>query len=67
MKCKRCGAPLSANTLDRCPRCSPESEVQPFTKIGKALHLGYFLLVNLLIILSVIFLIQLLIEALASR
>lgn len=24
MKCPKCDAPLSANTLDRCPKCEPQ-------------------------------------------
>ena len=33
MKCPTCGEPLSANTLDCCPRCFPQGNRPPWTRV----------------------------------
>ena len=63
MKCKKCGATLTANNLDRCPKCNPKSSEPEFAKTGRALNLIYFVVINILIVLGLVYLIQLFIKA----
>ena len=63
MKCKKCGATLSANTLDHCPKCNPKPAQPEFAKTGRALNLVYFIVINILILLGLVYLIQLVLKA----
>ena len=63
MKCKKCGIPLTANTLDHCPKCDPKPAEPNFTKSGRALELTYFIIINILIILGLLYLLQLFFSA----
>ncbi len=62
MKCKKCGTTLSANTLDHCPKCNPKSSQADFAKTGRALHLIYFIVINILVVLGLVYLLQLLVK-----
>jgi predicted amidophosphoribosyltransferase len=33
MNCKTCGQPLTANTLDCCPRCFPRGNRPPWSRL----------------------------------
>ena len=63
MKCKKCGASLSANTLDRCPKCDPKPRQPEFSNTGRVLQLIYFIVINILIVFGLVFLIQMFIKA----
>jgi len=63
MKCKQCGSPLTANTLDHCPKCNPKPTEPQFTKSGRIIELFTFLTINTLVILGVIFVILLILRA----
>lgn len=58
---------LTANTLDHCPNCDPKPAEPEFSRTGRWLELGYFILINTLLVLGVVFLIQLLLKAWLSR
>ena len=63
MKCKQCGRPLTANTLDHCPECNPKPPEPRLTKSGRAIELITFIVINTLVILGLLYLGQLIFKA----
>lgn len=67
MNCKHCGQPLSANTLDRCPNCSPGAHQPRMRTWSRVLSLIHFLVINTLIVLGLAFLVLLIAKAWLER